>query len=1182
VGLGLAAPGYGAALPSAGVPIGSRPRRGVAAGGPAFDCARITNSVGAPSFAFFAKGGRRNSLRMNTVSTYSFRTAGTKVFDLILGPSMMNAVTSNRPANLPRLCIVASFLALAGCGGGGSGSPPPPPTITSVTVSPAAVQILTGASQLFTVKVTGTGAFDPSVTWFVNGNGGGTSTYGTIVGGQYVAPAVPPGGNIVTISATSNQDSTVYGNSTATIYEPVPLVSISPSAASAGEPVTIGGQNLYGPTEVVFSGTSGTSISMPVLQQISASQITATVPFGAASGPVYVNLTPVQGVNLTTNSVALTRLPNLRIHASTKDLSSGETLQLDWRLLGATTPNVLSWKADSGSVSSAGVFQAPIVTGESYSRITGCVANTNSCDVILLRILPFRITPSDPLVNIGDNIQLDAVQGGGFLAPQWSVVAGGGAISSGGLFTAPTTTLQAGPVVVSGTDGSTSEQTSIPVSGAFGGLVNRVYDYADFTIYTPKEANYFRSVAVSGNRAYVLAQKSPYQLIPRYEALDVYDISNPDQPVWIDSIEPATNSPSDLFVYGNTLFILDPSAISAYSLTTQPPSFVGTFLIPAAPFIWTFNNGVLYVLSSVYGFSATTPIDLYDLTSGTPVHKHYELPIEEGATAISGTGNIVYISNQQIDANNNVSFPISTFDVSQSPPALLGTVVSTTATALHLQVVGNLLFADSQVYDISNATPVLLTTLPLPLLKVWDVQGNHVLASGGTEVDGTPNFVVVDISSPTSPVVRANVSDLMSWDIFNPFRAAWATNERFYVTDGTGGLAVYDASPGGGPKLLTSSLLFSYIYDQVLQGHTLYEAAVYGSGEGGLACFDVSGDTPSLLGSLIYPNDSSFAVQATGTTVYVGMADSVKVIDASNPQAPTEIASVPVPVNALALSGDTLFAGTGDGRLVVFDVSTPASPKQIGSTTMPVPITIRLSGTLLLVVAEQSGFLVFDVSNPSAPIMLSQFSPSVSAPIWDVAPIGNSAVMLAADSSGIVTVDISNPSQPKQLYQAPLPYIIAFPPNNMAQAEIVTTFSLATQGGLTYVGTTNSMLFAYDASIPAQPRLMAMNVVATGSVYTSYAQGTVAAISPGTNTLYLAVQGGVAKMDNSIPENSIELYYQPAALELPVPLTDAAMRNRLDRNPKKNWMGKWSATNAQAMDRFGVARDGRRKQSTER
>lgn len=33
------------------------------AGGPAFDLAGISNTVGAPSFAFFAKGGNRRRLR---------------------------------------------------------------------------------------------------------------------------------------------------------------------------------------------------------------------------------------------------------------------------------------------------------------------------------------------------------------------------------------------------------------------------------------------------------------------------------------------------------------------------------------------------------------------------------------------------------------------------------------------------------------------------------------------------------------------------------------------------------------------------------------------------------------------------------------------------------------------------------------------------------------------------------------------------------------------------------------------------------------------------------------------------------------------------------------------------------------------------------------------------------------
>jgi hypothetical protein len=1092
---------------------------------------------------------------------------------------MRNAIAFNRWPNLTGLCVVASFLALVGCGGGGSQSPPPPPPqITSVSVSPPSVQLFTAKSQLFTAQVKGTGAFSPSVNWSVNGINGGNATVGTIVGGLYTAPTTPPNPTpgAFLIKATSAEDSTEFGDVGVTVYPPAALTSISPASASAGEQVTINGQFLYSPTAVVFSGANGTSISMPVLQQASYNQITAMVPFGADTGPISVSLTPFQGGNETTNTVTLTRLPNLRVHASNKDLSSGETLQLDWRLLGASTPNVVTWKADSGSISAQGVFQAPVVSSESYSRVTGCVKNTNSCGVVLLRILPFRIGPSNSVVNVGNTVQFDAMQGGSSLAPQWSVLAGGGSVTSGGLFTAPATAAQAGPVPIAATAGATTEQTSVAVSGAFPGMVNRVYDYADFTTYTPQEATFVKGVAVSGNRAYALTIGAPFQLIPPYEALDVYDISNPDQPVWIDSGESATNYPATLFAYGNTLFSIDARYLVVYSLASQVPALTQVLPIPAAPFQWTMNNGVLYVLPYLDPDIELTamPIDLYDVSTGTAVHNRYELPYPPNNMGelwgISGNGNIVYVVGE-VNDNNTPTFTIATYDISQSPPLLLSTVVSASSTEYQLSVVGTLLFADSQVYDISNVTPVLVTTLPLPIESVWGVQGNDVLVTVGSVLNGTPGYAVVDISSPTNPVVHANVADLLSWDIFSPDTATWATSGRFYVADGTGGFGIYNASPSGGPATMTTGASnFVYIYDQVIEQQTLYAAAVYGSGAGGVACFDLSSGTPNLLGTLMYTNDSSFAVQVSGTTVFLGLADSLKVVNASNPQSPVEIGSVTIPVNALALSGNTLFVGTGDGRLVVFDVSTPASPKQIASVTMPLPSTMRLSGTLLLVAAAQSGLLVFDVSNPSAPAMLSQFSPGVSAPVWDVVSLGGSAVMLAADNAGIVTVDISNPSNPKQLYQQPLPYLTAFPPSDAAVAGLLPAFSLATQNGLTFVGTEAAVTLAYDATVPAVPRLMALNVV--GNI-----DDTVTTINPNGSSLFLAVQGAVVRVDNSVPQNSIELYYPPAALSLPYPINGGNKSNRITGNPKLEWMSRRSATSEQTRSRFGVARDRRRK-----
>jgi hypothetical protein len=200
---------------------------------------------------------------------------------------------------ISHLCLVVSFLVLAGCGGsGGSGSQPPPPPsqVNSVTVTPNSVPVLTGASQLFTAQVMGTGAFDTSVTWSVNGVNGGNTTVGTIVGGEYTAPASLPSPNGVTITATSVQESASFGTATAVLYAPAVLTSIGPTAASAGEQITINGQNIVGVTEVFFSGINGTSIPMAPPQLSSNTQATVTVPFGATTGPIYATVSPYGGL----------------------------------------------------------------------------------------------------------------------------------------------------------------------------------------------------------------------------------------------------------------------------------------------------------------------------------------------------------------------------------------------------------------------------------------------------------------------------------------------------------------------------------------------------------------------------------------------------------------------------------------------------------------------------------------------------------------------------------------------------------------------------------------------------------------------------------------------------------------------------------------------------------------------
>ncbi len=1066
------------------------------------------------------------------------------------------------------LCVFV----LTGCGSGGSGSttPPPPPEVTSVVVSPSSPNVYTGQNQTFTAQVTGTGAYSSAVTWSVNGVVGGSSDEGTIsTSGVYTAPATPPNPGSVTVTATSVQTPSIFGDATANVLAPTVLASITPSSASAGENVVLNIQNAYYALSVVFPGANGTSITPPT-GQWSGNNLTVPVPFGATSGNVYFSITLPTGGTTTTNSLPFTRLPNLLVHASTKDLSSGETLQMDWRLLGANTPNTVMWTADLGTINSQGLFQAPVVSSESYSHVTGCVQGTNSCNTVLLRILPFRIEPTDPMVDVGSTLQLSAIQGQSSLSPQWSVLAGGGTVATDGLFTAPTVGAQAGAVPISATVGTTTEPTSIGVYGAFPGLVNRVYDYINFNDAAPAEETFVDSVAVTGNRAYAITVGDPSNLTAVYEAIDVYDITNPDQPVWIDAGESAGNS-SQIFASGDTLFGLglDPYTLVTYSLNTQVPSLTAITSLPSLA-NWSFDNGVLYVVESRPTGITTIPVDTYTMNNGAAVHNHYDLPQPStgvGLWGIAVSGNILY-GSYSTNINNNPQFTIVAYDISQSPPILVSSVSSASndgqgTTVDYLYVVGNLLFANSQAYDISNGTPVLVTTIPVTLDKVFGVEGNELLAAGGfLTYGGSSNYVVVNLSSPSAPVVQANVVDLPSSDIFNPIDATWVNNNTFYTADGTGGIAVYDVSAAGGPANASVQGLLSYTYAQALNQQTLYMAGVHGP-IGELVCLDVSNSTPNLLGTLDYANETPSAVQVSGTTVFLGLANYLKVIDASNPASPVEIGSVAVPVSALALLGNDLFVGTTDGRLVVFDVTTPTAPNQLTSISVPVASSMAFSGSLLLVAAGDSGLLVYDISNPSTPTMQSQYMPSEGAAVWDVVvPVTGEAV-LAADIDGIVILNLASPSNPQVLVQQQLPFLNPFP-TPATVSGILPAFTLAYQNSLIYVGTNNAgIIFVYDASVPANPRLMAVNFVSP------YALDVVSALTVGQNNIYADVISEQIQLDNTVPQNSIELYFPPTALSNATQITGdsgrkAGHRSRLERGSEG------LTKNASAYERFGL------------
>jgi len=128
----------------------------------------------------------------------------------------------NAPTRWLWLALIASLAAI-GCGSNNAA------TVT-VTITPGSATILLNTSAQFIATVSGS---SNAVAWSVNSIAGGNATVGTIdPTGFYIAPAVLPGGNMVTITA-SVQSTDATSTATVTLDSGI-RVSVTPSSATVG------------------------------------------------------------------------------------------------------------------------------------------------------------------------------------------------------------------------------------------------------------------------------------------------------------------------------------------------------------------------------------------------------------------------------------------------------------------------------------------------------------------------------------------------------------------------------------------------------------------------------------------------------------------------------------------------------------------------------------------------------------------------------------------------------------------------------------------------------------------------------------------------------------------------------------------------------------------------------------
>jgi len=143
-----------------------------------------------------------------------------------------------------------------------------PPTITSVTASCNAVAVPIGQTNQCSATVFGTGNFNSSVNWSVDGITSGNSTFGTInATGLYTAPVNLPTPFTVTITATSIANSTVAASVPVVIAGTIASVSQNISAASGGTMTLPDGSSVVIPANALSVDENATLSEFSTLPQ---------------------------------------------------------------------------------------------------------------------------------------------------------------------------------------------------------------------------------------------------------------------------------------------------------------------------------------------------------------------------------------------------------------------------------------------------------------------------------------------------------------------------------------------------------------------------------------------------------------------------------------------------------------------------------------------------------------------------------------------------------------------------------------------------------------------------------------------------------------------------------------------------------------------------------------------------
>ncbi len=976
-----------------------------------------------------------------------------------------------------------------------------------LTVDPAEATVPFGVSQQLVATVEGTP--NTGVTWLAQ-LGSVTSD------GLYVAPDDARSDDLVLVRA--NDDWNTVVEVPIHLTPPPAVLADLPAPLAPGDTLVVLGSGFVGIPELHMPMAGGTTLSLTP-ELVSSTELRVTVPAGCASGPLSVTMKHGAIAPTTSNAVAFTRLPRLRVHAPQRDLAAGESVALEVAFLGAD-PVPLSWSADLGDVD-AGTFVAPTsLAADDFARVTACVSGTAVCDTVVLGLHPFRIEPAAGLVRPGETIELSAVASTGPIPASWQVVSGSGSFGTGGSYTASGVFEDAGRVVVAATREGVTEEAALGVRGAFPGLLARSSDYADSRT-SPAVGKQAGSLAVLEGHAYAFASSLLFEN-PAYGWIDAYDVSEPTSPRWLGAVENPIALRTQPLAAGGHLYAIGTDAagracVAIYDLASGVPRLLAQYAIEAWVAI-ALDGDLLYAAESLGSGAQSRVLGVYDTRTGSlSTVRRISVPVVEGDDIYW-----MAVSGSRLYASPMDGTKLFVFDISGAEATWLATVEDGTWWA-NLRIASGLLFAGgpaalgddyaTRVYDIAADVPVAVSSIFPPVL-VAGARGSLLL--GATMQSG---MRIVDISDPAQPRLVTHV-----FGSVNPESVPAWSGDVVITLEGAGGLAVYDVLQPGGPlEMAAVGQPGETVNGFLVRGDSMFEAVRETYAWSHLVrIYDVGQGRPVETGRV----STSFvgAMEAGGGYLYASSENGLEVWDVAVPSAPVPVATLPIPARTLCLADGVLYVESrsdlvGLREIVVLDVRVPATPVQLASVPFDFyPRNLAAAGSALVVAAGPE-LVVYDVSNPAAITLAARLD--LGTEVNHVAASGTTGYV--ATANGLAILDFSDPAAPVLRSQTCPPGWYPFE----SGGPTCPVYRVAWTPDLLW--TFGSEAAGWDVHDPTRPRLVSTAMLPFGLS---------SEVGVRWPWLYLATVGqgyvgAVHPVDVSQPRNVVHLLYQPEALGRP-------------------------------------------------